>query len=240
MTWREVGLGHYWPNAAEECQNSRTGQDIPDCFDLHALRDDGSIRLGWGRLLSTLRAGTGSQCQRAEALCVISEGCPFPVKEDFCEDNINGHMELFLCDSCHQGYHYECVLQMGSEDKWDGMLDAKEVWRCRACITKKNFAVSSLLDSLADDKAEEKLLIRWYRPTGTLEGEQQGNCDGTHGHGRCKALHCLAMRDITISSKADIGCDFVCLLAATMQGCARICTSSSRLGLREGRIGTGA
>ena len=43
---------------------------------------------------------------------------------------------------------------------------------CRSCITRSNYAVSSLLDSLVDDKGDEKLLIRWYRPSGVME------CDG--------------------------------------------------------------
>ena len=30
--WREVGLAHYWPDANEERQDVRMGQDIPDCF----------------------------------------------------------------------------------------------------------------------------------------------------------------------------------------------------------------
>ena len=89
-----------------------------------------------------------------------------------------------MCDSCHQGYHNECVLWMGSEDKCDGMLDANAVWRCRVCVTR------NLLGSLVDDKGEEKLLIRWYRPVGALEDGQHGSCDGTHGHGRCTVGQC--------------------------------------------------
>ena len=88
------------------------------------------------------------------------------------------------------------------------MLDADAVWRCRSCITKSNYAVSSLLDSLVDDKGNAKLLIRWYRPSVVMEEGQHGNCDGSHGHGGCAASDCQAMRDITIGSKADIGRDY--------------------------------
>ena len=139
---------------------------------------------------------------------MIGGGCPYPVEEDFCEDNVNGCRELFLCDSCHQGYHCECVLWMGSKDECDGMLDANAVWRCRAYITRNNFAVSSLLGSLVDDKGEKKLPIRWYRLAGVMEDGQHGSCDGTRGHRRCKASHCQVMRDITIGSKEDVGCDY--------------------------------
>ena len=88
------------------------------------------------------------------------------------------------------------------------MLDADTVWRCLSCITRNNFAVSSLLDSLVDDKGEEKLLIRWYRPAGVTEEGQHGTCDGSQGHGGCTAADCQAMRDVTIGSKEDIGKDY--------------------------------
>ena len=149
-----------------------------------------------------------------------------------CEDNVNGSRELFLCDSCRQGYHYECVLRMGWEDECDGMLDANEVWRCRTCITRKNFAVSSLLGGLVDDKGEETLLIRRYslRPMGTPEGEQRGSCDQWHPWPwtvqarrrtvrQCRILR-LALRQAS---------------AATMQGCMRTYTNGSRPELREGQ-----
>ena len=119
-----------------------------------------------------------------------------------------GCRELFLCDACHQGYHCECVRRIGSKEECEGMLDADEVWRCRLCITRSNYAVSSLLDSLVDDKGDEKLLIRWYRPAGVMEEGQHGTCDGSHGHGGCIASDCQAMRDITIGSRADIGKDY--------------------------------
>ena len=93
------------------------------------------------------------------------------------------------------------------------MLDADAVWRCRLCVTKSNYAVSSLLDSLVDDKGDERLLIRWYRPSGVMEEGQHGTCDGSHGHGGCEATDCQAMRDITIGSKADIGKDYAGLRA---------------------------
>ena len=62
--------------------------------------------------------------------CVISDRCPFPVEEDFCAGNPAGCRELFLCDACHQGYHYECVHWVGSEEECEGMLDGDAVWRC--------------------------------------------------------------------------------------------------------------
>ena len=68
--------------------------------------------------------------------------------------------------------------------------------------------MSSLLDSLVDDKGDERLLIRWYRPSGVVEEGQHGTCDGSHGHGKCMASDCQAMRDITIGSRADIGMDY--------------------------------
>ena len=78
---------------------------------------------------------------------------------------------------------------------------------------RSNYAVSSLLDSLVDDKGDERLLIRWYRPSGVMEEGQHGTCDGSHGHGGCEATDCQAMRDITIGSKADIGKDYAGLRA---------------------------
>ena len=145
--------------------------------------------------------------------CVIGGGCPFPVEEDFRDGNENGCRELFLCDSCHQGYHYECVRRVGSEEECEGMLDANDVWRCRSCVVRSNYAVSSLLDGLVDDKGDEKLLIRWYRPSGVMEEGQHGTCDGSHGHGGCTASDCQAMRDVTIGSRADIGRDYAGLRA---------------------------
>ena len=102
---------------------------------------------------------------------------------------------------------------MGSEDECEGMLDANAVWRCGSCIAKNNYAVSSLLGSLVDDKCDEKLLIRWYRPSGVVKEGQHGSCDGLHGHRRCEASDCQAMRDVTIGSRADIGRDYAGLRA---------------------------
>ena len=70
------------------------------------------------------------------------------------------------------------------------------------------FAVSSLLDSLVDDKGKEQLLVCWYLPTVHQIEEQQTSCSGAGGHGRCTAAHCQAMQRITVGTRDDIGRDY--------------------------------
>ena len=125
-TLKEVGLTHYWLGADEERQDIRTRQDILDCYDLHMMRDEGYDSEGDASSAHSV-PGRGVN-DNEQKRCMISGECPYLVKEDFYEDNVNSCRELFLCDSCHQGYHYECVLQMGSEDECDSMLDVNAVW----------------------------------------------------------------------------------------------------------------
>ena len=152
--WKEVGLDRFSPSAAERVPDGGARQDIPDCYALRTFSaehcdsdgDASSARSVPGRGVNT----------NEQKSCVIGGGCPFPVEEVFCDGNSNGCRELFLCASCHQGYHYECVRRVGSEEECEGMLDVDAVWRCRLCVTKSNYAVSSLLDSLVDDKGNER------------------------------------------------------------------------------------
>ena len=142
--WKTVGLSSFWPDVAGRVPGSSARQEIPDCYVLRSFStehcdsdgDASSARSVPGR-------GVNTNDQQG---CVIAEGCPFSIEEDFCDGNSSGCRELFLCDSCHQGYHYERVRRVGSEEECEGMLDADMVWRCRSCITRSNFAVSSLLD----------------------------------------------------------------------------------------------
>ena len=205
--WKQTELSHFWLGTTAEVLDGAVKREIPDCYVLRTFSTrhcDSDADASSARSVPGRGANTNEQ-----KTCVIGGGCPFPVKEDFCDGHLNGCQELFLCDSCHQGYHYECVRQVGSEEECEGMLDADAVWRCRSCITRSNYTVSSLLDSLVDDKGDEKLLIRWYQPSGVVEEGQHGTCNGSHGHGRCEASDCQVMRDITIGSRADIGPDYV-------------------------------
>ena len=199
-------LYSFWPEMPRGPPEGGRRRDIPDCFTLKTFnteRCDSDEDASSARSVPGRGVNTNEQKQ-----CVVSDGCPFPVEEDFCDGNPAGCRELFLCDACHQGYHYECVRRVGSEEECEGMLDGDAVWRCRLCLTQNKHAVSSLLDSLVDDKGDEKLLIRWYRPAGVTEEGQHGTCDGSRGHGKCMASDCQAMRDITIGSRADIGMDY--------------------------------
>ena len=139
--------------------------------------------------------------------CVVY-GCSLKVEDDFCDEHGRGLRELFMCDACHNGSHYECVRRVGAFDELEGMLDADEGWRCRACVTASRFGVSTLLDSLVGDDGREQLLIRWYRPPrGIDNGQVEGRCHGD-SHGRCTGDRCDAMADISIGTPQDIGHDF--------------------------------
>ena len=63
--------------------------------------------------------------------CVV-HGCSFRVEDDFCDEHGRGLRELFMCDACHKGSHYECVRRVGAIDELEGMLDGDEGWHCRA------------------------------------------------------------------------------------------------------------
>ena len=78
-------------------------QEIPDCY---ALRSFSAEHCDSDEDASSARSVPGRGVNTNEQKsCVIGGGCPFPVEEDFCNGNSNGCRELFLCDSCHQGYH---------------------------------------------------------------------------------------------------------------------------------------
>ena len=135
-------------------------------------------------------------------------GCSHKVEDDFCDKHGRGLRELFMCDACHNGSHYECVKRVGAIDELEGMLDADEGWRCRACVTTSRFGVSTLLDSLVGDDGREQLLICWYKPPGGLgDGQVEGRCHGDK-HGRCTGDRCDAMADVSIGTSQDIGHDY--------------------------------
>ena len=83
-------------------QDIETKQDISDCFDLHTVKHEGYA--SDGDASSACSAPGRRVNDNAHKRCMIGGGCPYPVEEDFCEDNVSGCRELFLCDSCHQGY----------------------------------------------------------------------------------------------------------------------------------------
>ena len=100
-------LRSFWPSAPQGPPEGGKQRDIPDCYVLKTFStghcdSDGDA----SSACSVPGRGVNVNDQKR---CVVSGGCPFPVEEDFCDSNPAGCQELFLCDACHQGYHYECV-----------------------------------------------------------------------------------------------------------------------------------
>ena len=202
---QQVTLARYWPQA-DTSRDAERQSDwvVPDCFSLHAVTDDVQELQEFSSAASLPGRGVNTSAQKQ---CEVY-GCEFKVEDDFCDEHGQGKRELFMCDACHNGSHYECIRRVGANDELEGMLDANEGWRCRTCVTGNRFGVSTLLDSLVGDDGQERLLIRWYKPPGELDnGQTDGRCHGG-SHGRCTGSHCDAMADISIGTSQDIGHDF--------------------------------
>ena len=111
--------------------------------------------------------------------CTV-HGCSLKVEDDFCDEHGRGLRELFMCDACHNGSHYECIRRVGAIDELEGMLDADEGWRCRACVTASRFGVSTLLDSLVgDDGRDSYSFVGTDLPEGLTMARWKGVVMGT-------------------------------------------------------------
>ena len=154
---QQVTLARYWPQA-DTSRDAERQSDwvVPDCFSLHAVTDDVQELQEFSSAASLPGRGVNTSAQKQ---CEVY-GCEFKVEDDFCDEHGQGKRELFMCDACHNGSHYECIRRVGANDELEGMLDANEGWRCRTCVTANRFGVSTLLDSLVGDNGQERLLIR--------------------------------------------------------------------------------
>ena len=202
---QQVTLARCWPQAdTSGGSDRRSDWVVPDCFSLHAVTDGVRGMQEFSSAASLPGRGVNTSAQKQ---CGVY-GCEFKVEDDFCDEHGRGKRELFMCDACHNGSHYECLRRVGASDELEGMLDANEGWRCRTCVTANRFGVSTLLDSLVGDDGQERLLIRWYKSPGGLDsGQTDGRCHGG-SHGRCTGDRCDAMADISIGTSQDIGHDF--------------------------------
>ena len=103
--------------------------------------------------------------------------CPYPVHEDLGHNVSGGPRELYLCDACHQGAHWDCLHRSRHvpEAEREQLLDPAARWRCQTCVQERRFRVSYLVDSLTDNKGTELFIIRWSSFTAaadTVENRQ--------------------------------------------------------------------
>ena len=103
---QQVALLHWWPQVgALEQDDTDMTWCVPDCFSVQPLDEDEAS----AEEVSTARSLQGRGVSKSKHKGCVVPNCPFRVEDDFCDKHGRGERELFMCDACHMGSHYECV-----------------------------------------------------------------------------------------------------------------------------------
>ena len=97
-----------------------------------------------------------------EKQCILD--CPYPVREDFHRNRVEGRRELFICHACHKGVHLECLERTRTIDRQEreDTLDSEVNRRCADCVSSDRFRPSAILEEFSQIHGKERmLLIRW-------------------------------------------------------------------------------
>ena len=157
LIWRQTAINDHMIRTDESGSSPLSTESVRNCFALSAH----TAPYESGTESDTMSVEGGEVNDSEEKVCQYD--CPYPVHEDLGHNARGGLRELYLCDACHQGAHWECLLRSRHipAAEQEQLLDPAARWRCQTCVQERRFRVSYLVDSLTDNKGTELFIIRW-------------------------------------------------------------------------------